>query len=475
MNANIAKALLRDALYQVLDNKVFRILVLLVLVLVGATFVIGAREEELVFLLGWRRIAYEDAFRFFGLAMPDVGERHAVMIQWVQGVVVDAFAGTLGITIAVAATAFFMPRMVEKGAADIVFSKPVSRLTLMLSRYVSGLVFVSILAVLLVGGMHVGFLLNSGYSDPGFLWSTVTLIYLFGLLHAFSVAIGVLTRSTVAAILLTLLFLGFNGCVHAGWKGKESYLEFSGRNSASASAAQTSPTGGDSAPAQAPEESKPPAEEAAEELNAFLRALFVVIDGLHYTLPKTSDASLIAKKLRRTVEDYSKALVDAESGLEILSAPAGYQRERGAEAIAGEGALWTREVDGGEARIRVRRLQARGRRSNHVAELRKGIDERPGAVEVSQSREDFGNVRGERFAWREGEPPRVHRIFTFYGGGFRFNVEAEGPAEWMQRDEVLEAEKTFLRSFEVRDDDDNPFSLYEHRFGWTAPLKYNAF
>ncbi|HVS10964.1 MAG TPA: hypothetical protein VMS76_13935, partial [Planctomycetota bacterium] len=176
-----------------------------------------------------------------------------------------------------------------------------------------------------------------------------------------------------------------------------------------------------------------------------------------------------------TVEDYNKALVDAESGLEILSAPAGYRRERGAEAIGGEGALWTREVKGGEARIRVRRLQARGLRSNYVAELRKEIDERPGAKDVSQSRENFGNVRGERFAWLEGEPPRVHRIFAFHGGGFRFEVEAEGPADWMQSAEALEAEKTFLRSFEVHDDDDNPFSLYEHRFGWTAPLKYNAF
>jgi ABC-type transport system involved in multi-copper enzyme maturation permease subunit len=475
VNANIAKALLRDALYQVLDNKVFRILVVLVLVLVAATFAIGARPEELVILFGWRRIAYEDVFLSFGLAMPDVGEQHAVLIQTVQGLMVDKLAGTFGITLAVAATAFFMPRMVEKGAADIVFSKPVSRLTLMLSRYVSGLVFVSILAVLLVGGMHAGFLLNSGYSDPGFLWSTVTLIYLFGLLHAFSVAIGVLTRSTVAAILLTLLFLAFNGCVHVGWKGKESYLEFRDRSSQSTESARAPDPGSDSEIDPAREDENPPAETSPEELNTLLRALFVVVDGLHYTLPKTSDATLIAKRLRRTVEDYRKALVDTESGLEILVAPAGFGRERGAAAIGGEGALWTREVEGGQARIRLQRLKARGWRRDHVAELRKRIDERPGAIEVSQLRQDFGNVRGELFDWREGEPPRVHRLFTFDGGGFRFEVEAEGPADWMRSDEALKAEQAFLRSFSVRHDDDNPFSFYEERFGWTAPLKYNAF
>ena len=39
------------------------------------------------------------------------------------------------------------------------------------------------LAAIAVNAMQVGFLVSSGYSDPGFLWSIVTLTYAFAMLH----------------------------------------------------------------------------------------------------------------------------------------------------------------------------------------------------------------------------------------------------------------------------------------------------
>src|SRR6185295_1368330 len=50
MNANTTKALFRDALFQVLDNKVFRILVDVVVLMVLPTFLIGAHDDSLVVL-----------------------------------------------------------------------------------------------------------------------------------------------------------------------------------------------------------------------------------------------------------------------------------------------------------------------------------------------------------------------------------------------------------------------------------------
>ena len=476
MNANIAKALLRDALYQVLDNKVFRILVLLILVLVGATFVIGARPEELVILFGWRRIAYQDIFSFFGLAWPGLEDAHEGLIQVTQSLIVDNLAGTIGITIAIAGTAFFMPRMVEKGAADVVFSKPVSRLTLMLSRYVSGLLFISLLALLLVGGMHVGFLVTSGYSDPGFLWSSLTLIYLFALLHAFSIAVGAITRSTVASILLTLLFLIFNSCVHTGWKLKTSYVE---------SLAQPDSRGDSDAgprrrasPVSVSSDSEPPAapSEPSEQMNALVKGIFVVLDVVHYVLPKTSDAALISQKLRRAVEDRAKALVDPDGRLEIFVAPEGFRRQRGGEALDGEGALWTRDLgDGLSASVRILREKASGRRSEASAKLRTELEARPGTVDLRVSRENYGSAAGDLFTWREASPEgeRMHRLLFFDGGGHRYRLDIEGPSAWVSDEAVLASEKDFLRSISFRHADDNPFANYEERFAWDAPLEYN--
>jgi len=224
MNRQVVTALFLDALYQVLDNKVFRILAVVVLALVGSTFLVGAREDSLVLLFGWKEVFYEDIFAFFNMPYPGVEGAGEILVQRVQQILIDGLAGSLGIMFAVAATAFFVPRMLEKGAADTLFSKPVSRFALLLSRYLAGLLFVALLAIVLVGGMQIGFMLNSGYSDPGFLWSIATLIYVFGLLHGVSILVGVVTRSTVASILLTLFFMIFTSCVHRGWQGKELFL-----------------------------------------------------------------------------------------------------------------------------------------------------------------------------------------------------------------------------------------------------------
>ena len=48
MNAHAVKALFFDALYQILDNWVFRILTVLGGMLVLATFLVGFRETEIV-------------------------------------------------------------------------------------------------------------------------------------------------------------------------------------------------------------------------------------------------------------------------------------------------------------------------------------------------------------------------------------------------------------------------------------------
>jgi hypothetical protein len=51
----------------------------------------------------------------------------ATLIQHTQTLLVDQIGGTFGLVFAVAATAFFVPRMVEKGAADTIFSSSVQQ------------------------------------------------------------------------------------------------------------------------------------------------------------------------------------------------------------------------------------------------------------------------------------------------------------------------------------------------------------
>lgn len=272
------RALMRDALAQVLDNKVFRILMVLTIVIVASTFLVGFREDEVTLLWGLKTYQYGD---LPGLFMLDVGpDQQRNAIDKVQGFFVTGLAGTFGLLFCIAATSFFVPRMLEKGAADPLFSKPVSRFSLLLSRYVASVLFIGILAFLLVGGIHVGLLLNSGYSGEGFLWAAPRLVYQFSLIAAVSALVGTWTRSNTAALLLTFVFYAVISGVHNGWIVKE----FATQQPEFAAITEIGNSGA--------------APEAVEDIDAFTRYLVLALDTAHYALPKTHDAPRIERLLR---------------------------------------------------------------------------------------------------------------------------------------------------------------------------------
>jgi ABC-type transport system involved in multi-copper enzyme maturation permease subunit len=468
MNAEVVKALFLDALYQVLDNKVFRILAGVVLALVLATFLVGARDDALVLLFGWKEIFYEDIFAFFNMPYPGVEGAGEILVQRVQQILVDGLAGSLGIMFAIAATAFFVPRMLEKGAADTLFSKPVSRFALLLSRYCSGLLFVAILALVLVGGMHVGFLLNSGYSDPGFLWSILTLIYVFALLHGFSILVGVLTRSTVASILLTLVFMLFTGCVHRGWQGKEMFLDHS------------------TVERLRQDEEVPPEEltegevaaRSEDEASRWRDLLFLSIDAIHYTLPKTTDATAIARKMRRDLEHRYAELWDPAGGFLIAAPPSGWERREGPEELDGEGMSWA--LPDGRATMRLTRRSAKGTTRLRAAKaLRISLESRPEVSNIEEQRGFVANTQTSRLDWVETGPQgeRLHRAHVFIGGGQLYTLEIEGTREWQEDRDADKVVQVFVRGFTFNEgvNATDPFSRFENLFGWDAPLAYNIF
>lgn len=275
---NIRRALLMDAVSQVLDNRVFRILAALSALIVLATFVVGFREDSVWILFGWREYFYDEVFDFFGMPLPIGGPaQQQAAITFVQNLFVDYLAGSLGLIFCVGATAFFVPQLLERGFADSFFSKPVSRWRLLLSRYVASIFFIAILATFLVVGMHLGLQVASDFSDPGFLWSALTLVYTFALLSSFTVLFGTLTRSTTAALLLTLVAFGVTSGVHNGW-----ILLWYTQNS----------------PIQAEIERAREEGRVGETADVFERVLSRTLSTAHHVLPKTTDAKYITAKLR---------------------------------------------------------------------------------------------------------------------------------------------------------------------------------
>ncbi len=300
MNPQVLKALVMDALYQVFDNWVFRILAVLTAIPILFTVVIQFKPDGMELLFGWKAWEYGDIMKGFD-SQGGMGGVDA-QVMFVEGflrLVLGFLGGSIGVLFCIAATAFFVPKMVEKGAADVLFHKPTSRLLLFLSRYLAGLVFVAILSSILVGGVYFGLLTLSQYHDPGILWTAPVMTYMFAIMYAVTMMIGIVTRSTVAAILLTVLFFGLNWVTHTVWHLHLQTTEMTQMVSAE--------------------------DEEDDEYTtpAFITGLWTTVDFLHYTLPKTGDADLIASKLRRAMIDVPHA--DRETGFQITSLPDGFE------------------------------------------------------------------------------------------------------------------------------------------------------
>ena len=276
MNATVIKGLFQDALYQVLDNKVFRVLMFLTAIPILTTLLVGVREDGFSMVFGLWEIDYPDWVAMFG------EDPQAILIEMYLGLVIDGLVGSLGLTICIAATAFFVPRMLEKGAADLVFVKPVPRWLMYASRYVTGLVFVGLLGLILTVGTYLGVLVASGVSYPGILWSTLTLIYVFAMVHGVTMLIGLLTRSTPASMILGVIFFMGNGMIHSGWMWADML-----RHQDSVVAEMVGIGDHEDPVDEEAEEEEPSAWKAVGDVA--LRAL----DVAHYALPKTNDASLV--------------------------------------------------------------------------------------------------------------------------------------------------------------------------------------
>jgi len=108
--------------------------------------------------------------------------------------------------LALISTADLFPSLISGGAIEMYLSRPISRLRLFLTKYLLGLLFVAlqITCYSVAGFLTLGF---RGHEWLPAIFLAIPLIVLFfSYLYGVCVLIGVATRSTVAAILLTLLF-----------------------------------------------------------------------------------------------------------------------------------------------------------------------------------------------------------------------------------------------------------------------------
>ena len=108
--------------------------------------------------------------------------------------------------LALISTASIFPDLIAGGSIDLYLSKPISRLRLFLTKYLGGLLFVVLQTAVFALGSYLVFGLRGGQWRTSMFLIVPLATLLFSYLFAVCVLVGVLTRSTIAAILVTILF-----------------------------------------------------------------------------------------------------------------------------------------------------------------------------------------------------------------------------------------------------------------------------
>jgi len=203
-------ALIVDSFRESLDRKIFWVMLLISLAVAGAMFCIGFEPHQISLLFGTWTIKTElftvgDALRADLLA--------SVLVEYIA----DVILGSIGILLALIATAGFFPALLERGGIEVLCSKPLPRWKLLLGKYIGSLVFIAVHATIFI---FLTFLV------AGIRWHVwifryflliPLMILMFSYLYCVSTLVAIYTRSTVAVILITIFaWFSFVGVQYMG-------------------------------------------------------------------------------------------------------------------------------------------------------------------------------------------------------------------------------------------------------------------
>lgn len=112
----------------------------------------------------------------------------------------------VGLALALVSTAGIYPDLIAGGSVDLYLCRPISRLRLFLTKYLTGLLFVACQVLVFTAACFLVLGLRGGVWSARIFLAIPIVLLVFSYLFAFCALVALLTRSTVAALLLTTLF-----------------------------------------------------------------------------------------------------------------------------------------------------------------------------------------------------------------------------------------------------------------------------
>lgn len=118
-------------------------------------------------------------------------------------IVAPLFVG--GLFLSIFSASSFIPNMLEKGSIDLLLSKPVSRAQIILGKFFGGFAVVFLNIAYLVIGIWLLLGVKFGTWAPEILLSIVMISFTFAVLYSLIILVGILTRSSILAMMLTYI------------------------------------------------------------------------------------------------------------------------------------------------------------------------------------------------------------------------------------------------------------------------------
>ena len=118
----------------------------------------------------------------------------------------DKFVLSIGLLIAILVTANIIPQTFEPGTLNLLLSKPLGRAGLYIAKFVGGCIFVALCASVLFVGIWLWMGLALGIWERSTLISIPLYIIVFAIYYSVSGFVGLTTRSTIMAIVVTGVF-----------------------------------------------------------------------------------------------------------------------------------------------------------------------------------------------------------------------------------------------------------------------------
>lgn len=190
-------ALLVDAYRELNAKKLFWITLILSAVVVLGIASVGINPRGLSFFgatlpLDFFNSNFIEPQTFYDLIFAEIGVK--IWLTW---------AATI---LALISTAGIFPDLISGGSIETVLSKPIGRFRLFVTKYVTGLLFVALQVTVFAVGMILVIGLRAGKWDPLPLIAIPIVLVFFSYLFSVCVLLGILTRSTIASLLMTILF-----------------------------------------------------------------------------------------------------------------------------------------------------------------------------------------------------------------------------------------------------------------------------